>query len=431
MSIAGMAAEFILSDSLIREPANTRASSLRLELARDRLIKFISVGLPLLLVSAAFAKEISLRSQISCFPPSNFSTKQAAYVDAICWESLLHQHIQPSGNVAQRSLWIHKVFPYSLLVIAVTMYLPALIWKLFAKPSLASDLIFITDELDKAYNRSIKVAQLIVKKHENSLSARSLIQEELDRARKEGVLDFPLLHRYLACKSRSYHLISIYLMRNFLLLVFIAAACLYLIYCHFPAFFQDRFSCSIKSDLLANDPTIPNAIQCKLTSMTIFQLISVVNGTVYLLLVPMIIYSLFQLCYWDRRFLSVYAMLPAFDLVRRKMTRCALNDLNIILHFLQANMGQLQSFNRLSVLCVVKNMSAQQKGYTLVDMMTLLVGLEDKTPGDGANTPVTVDNGTVGPHRPRDTDPNQEPGQDQRTEGVCGGYPKSQDCSSC
>ncbi|GCB83919.1 hypothetical protein scyTo_0024507, partial [Scyliorhinus torazame] len=73
------------------------------------------------------------------------------------------------------------VFPYSLLVIGMIMYIPALIWKVFVTPTLIADLLFIIDELDKAYNRSIKVAQLIVKKHENSPNAKRLIQEELDR----------------------------------------------------------------------------------------------------------------------------------------------------------------------------------------------------------------------------------------------------------
>lgn len=65
MSIAGIATEFILSDSLIREEHDSRAKGLRLELPTDRMIKFISVGLPLLLVSAALAKEISLRESQS------------------------------------------------------------------------------------------------------------------------------------------------------------------------------------------------------------------------------------------------------------------------------------------------------------------------------------------------------------------------------
>ncbi|XP_078282882.1 pannexin-3-like [Rhinoraja longicauda] len=381
MSIASIATEFILSDSLIREVHDSRAKGLRLELPSDRVIKFISVGLPLLLVSAALAKEISLRSQITCFPPGNFSLKQATYVDLYCWETLLQYQLHPHNNM-QSSLWIHKVFPYSLLAIGMTMYLPSLIWKVFVTPLLTADLLFIIDELDKAYNRSIKVAQLILKKYENNPNAKALIQEELDRTRREKLLQFPLLQRYLVCKNGSYYYVCMYYMRQLLLLLFIAAACLYLIYCHLPVFYLDQFSCSIKSGLLTSDPDVPAVIQCKLTSLTIFKMISVVNGTVYVLLVPMIIHSLLQLCSWDKQFLAVYQMVPAFDLVSKKMLGCALNDLNVILHFLRANIGQLQSFSRLSVLCIAKDVRAGGKGQTLVDMMTLLVGLET-TEGGG------------------------------------------------
>ncbi|XP_072342963.1 pannexin-3-like [Scyliorhinus torazame] len=431
MSFASIATEFILSDSLIREPKDLRAKGLRLELATDRMIKFISVGLPLLLVSAALAKEISLKSQITCFPPSNFSLKQATYVDLYCWETLLHRHLQTPGNV-QTSLWIHKVFPYSLLVIGMIMYIPALIWKVFVTPTLIADLLFIIDELDKAYNRSIKVAQLIVKKHENSPNAKRLIQEELDRARKEKFFEFPLLQRYLACKSHSHYFVCMYYMRQLLLLVFIAGACLYLVYCHFPAFFHDEFSCSIKSGLLANDPNIPAVIQCKLTSVTIFKMISVVNGAVYLLLTPMIIYTLLQLCYWDKQFLAVYEILPAFDLVSRKMLGCALNDLNIILHFLRANINQLESFNRLAVLCIVKDVSAGGKGYTLVDMMTLLVGLENYTQ-EGGSCITARENGATGLHHRGYLGPQRE-GQQGRfqtreaTDWTCANPQSSSSC---
>ncbi|XP_051895974.1 pannexin-3 [Pristis pectinata] len=425
MSVASIATEFILSDSLIREPKDSKAKGLRLELATDRMIKFISVGLPLLLVSAALAKEISLRSQITCFPPSNFSLKQAAYVDLYCWETLLHHQLHPNNNM-QTSLWIHKVFPYSLLAIGMTMYLPSLIWKAFVTPVLTADLLFIIDELDKAYNRSIKVVQLILKKYENNPNAKSLIQEELDRARREKLLEFPLLQRYLACKKRSYYYICMYYMRQLLLLVFIAAACLYLIYCHLPAFFLDQFSCSIKSGLLTSDSNIPAVIQCKLTSLTIFKMISVVNGSVYLLLVPMIIHNLLKLCYWDKQFLAVYQMLPAFDLVSKKMLGCALNDLNMILHFLRTNINQLQSFSRLSVLCIAKDVSAGRKGHTLVDMMALLVGLG--TYEGGSCTNAGGGNGPPGLQQRKYLGPQGHLQTREATDWSCSGPQSSSSC---
>lgn len=60
MSLAHSAAQYMLSDSLIPEGSgDSRLKALALELPLDRIIKFVSVGLPLLLVSMAFAREIS------------------------------------------------------------------------------------------------------------------------------------------------------------------------------------------------------------------------------------------------------------------------------------------------------------------------------------------------------------------------------------
>lgn len=61
-----------------------------------------------------------------------------------------------------------QMFPYSLLAMAVLMYLPALIWRQLVMPSLGSDLLFIIDELDKSYNRSIRLAQTILDMQQNT-----------------------------------------------------------------------------------------------------------------------------------------------------------------------------------------------------------------------------------------------------------------------
>uniref|UniRef100_A0A673JNN8 Pannexin n=1 Tax=Sinocyclocheilus rhinocerous TaxID=307959 RepID=A0A673JNN8_9TELE len=163
MSIANTAAQAMLSDALLRDNnGDNRIRHLELDLPLDKVIKFVSVGLPLLLVSMAFAREISIGPQISCFPPNNFTIKQAAYVDTYCWDSLMHHEFDTDGNLEERSLWVHKMFPYSLLVMAMMMYLPTLIWRYLAMPSLTSDLFFIIDELDKSYNRSVHLAQSIL-----------------------------------------------------------------------------------------------------------------------------------------------------------------------------------------------------------------------------------------------------------------------------
>uniref|UniRef100_A0A8D0G8S6 Pannexin n=1 Tax=Sphenodon punctatus TaxID=8508 RepID=A0A8D0G8S6_SPHPU len=380
MSIAHTAAEYMLSDALLPDPNGSRAKGLRLELPRDRIVKFVAVGLPLFLVSLAFAREFSTGSQISCFSPGNFTGKQSAYVDAFCWDSLIHYELDATGNSTTKSLWTIKVLPYSLLVIAVAMYLPSLLWRYVATSSLHCDLLFIIDELDKSYNRSIRLVQHMVKLQQDSTDPK-MFWEEFDKARRERYFEFPLLERYLTCKQRSHYLICTYLLKNLLLLLFIAATCLYLVFFHASVFFQDEFSCSIKTGLLRDETHLPNLIPCKLVFFSAFQMISICNGGVYVLLVPVVIYSLLQLCQWDKRLLSVYEMLPAFDLLSRKMLTCPVNDLNIILLFLRANISEVKSFSRMSVLCALRNITPNKQHIdTVVDFMTLLAGLETSKP---------------------------------------------------
>ncbi|MBN3304126.1 PANX3 protein, partial [Amia calva] len=351
MSIANAAAQAMLSDALLPEGGvDSRLRVLALELPLDRVIKFVSVGLPLLLVSMAFAREISTGPQISCFPPHNFTSKQAAYVDTYCWDSLMHHEFDSSGNFEERSLWVHKMFPYSLLVMAVMMYLPALMWRFLVTPSLGSDLLFVIDELDKSYNRSVRLAQCILELRQNTPD-RLHFQAELERAKRERYFEFPLLERYLQAKQRSYFLVSMLFLRSFLLLLFLSSACLYLVYFHLSAFLQDEFSCFVKTGLLRDEPWVPSLVQCKLTGLLVFQVISVANGAVYVLLAPMILFGLLRLFCWDRSFLSVYEVLPALGLLSGRKLGCPLNDLNVILLFLRANVSHLRSYGRIRAVC--------------------------------------------------------------------------------
>lgn len=65
MSIAQAAAKAMLSDALLQgSPTINRIAHLELELPLDKVIKFVSVGLPLLLVCMAFAREVSLGEKI-------------------------------------------------------------------------------------------------------------------------------------------------------------------------------------------------------------------------------------------------------------------------------------------------------------------------------------------------------------------------------
>ncbi|NWR79215.1 PANX3 protein, partial [Centropus unirufus] len=406
MSLSHTAAEYMLSDALLPDPSGSRAKGLRLELPSDRLLKFVTVGLPLFLVSLAFAREFSAGSQISCFSPTNFTGKQSAYVDTACWDSLIHHGFDTKGHAITKSLWALKVpvelasgcpwvppctaqrplvsltqvFPYALLVVAVLMYMPYLLWRYAAVPALHSDLLFIIDELDKSYNRSVRLVQHMRKVQQASANPERF-WEEYERARRERYFEFPLLERYLTCKQRAHSLVIIYILRNLLLLLFLAATCLFLIFLHLNIFFQDEFSCSIRMGLLEAEPHIPPLIPCKLVFFSVFQLISLSVGGVYVLLIPVVIYNALQLCQWDKGLLSVYEMLPAFDLLSRKMLTCPVNDLNVILLFLRANISELTSFSRLSAVSAVRDASANKQDIdTVVDFMTLLAGLETTKP---------------------------------------------------
>lgn len=79
------------------------------------------------------------------------------------------------------------MFPYSLLAMAVLMYLPALIWRQLVMPSLGSDLLFIIDELDKSYNRSIRLAQNILDMRQNTKNPLTF-QAELQRYEGGGAI---------------------------------------------------------------------------------------------------------------------------------------------------------------------------------------------------------------------------------------------------
>lgn len=104
---------------------------------------------------------------------------------------------------------------------------------------------------------------------------------------------------------------------------------------------------------------------------------------------PVVIYNALQLCQWDKGFLSVYEMLPAFDLLSRKMLTCPINDLNIILLFLRANISELTSFSRLSAVSALREATADKQDIdTVVDFMTLLAGLEASKPKYEACVPM-------------------------------------------
>lgn len=60
MAIAHVATEYVFRDFLLKEPGQGRYRAVRTELAVDKMVTCVAVGLPLLLISLAFAQEVSV-----------------------------------------------------------------------------------------------------------------------------------------------------------------------------------------------------------------------------------------------------------------------------------------------------------------------------------------------------------------------------------
>jgi len=60
MAIAHVATEYVFSDFLLKDPTEAKFKGVRLELAVDKIVTFLAVGLPLFLISLAFAQEVSV-----------------------------------------------------------------------------------------------------------------------------------------------------------------------------------------------------------------------------------------------------------------------------------------------------------------------------------------------------------------------------------
>lgn len=60
MAIASVAAEYVFSDFLLKSPAEVKYKGLRLELAADKIVTILAVGMPLFLISLGFAQEVSV-----------------------------------------------------------------------------------------------------------------------------------------------------------------------------------------------------------------------------------------------------------------------------------------------------------------------------------------------------------------------------------
>ncbi|XP_059389623.1 pannexin-1-like [Carassius carassius] len=346
MAIAHAATEYLFTDFVLKEPSSeNRYKGIRLDLALDKMVTCVAVGLPLLLISLAFAQEVSVGTQISCFSPTKFSWRQAAYVDSYCWAAV---QTQDTGGLP---LWLHKFFPYILLLVAVSVYLPALFWRFTGAPVLSSDLTFIMEELDRSYNRAIKLSKCLYKAGKlDSESARMGSQSSV-RDLTESCFKYPLVEQYLRTKRFSRGLVIRYLLCRAITLLALVLACIYLCY-YIRLSFTDEFQCDIRTGAVLNDFSVPPAMQCKLVAVGIFQLLSYINLCVYLLLVPLCLYAMLVPFRRNMGFLKPYEMLPTIGVMQ--FGQVTWDDQALYLLFLEENLSELKSYKYLKVLELLK-----------------------------------------------------------------------------
>ncbi|XP_008278133.1 pannexin-1 [Stegastes partitus] len=354
MAIAHVATEYVFSDFLLKDPTEKKYKGVRLELAVDKIVTILAVGLPLFLISLAFAQEVSVGTQISCFAPTTFTMRQAAYVDSFCWAAVQQQ-------TDSSPMWLHKFFPYILLSLAILLYIPALLWRFTAAPHISSDLSFIMEELDRFYNRAIRLAKNLASL--DSSDSHEDTQSALDLA--EGCFKYPLVEQYLKTKRFSHSLLVKYLACRVLTLLILLLACLYLGYYILLASLTDEFPCDLRTGVLKNDSHVPPAIQCKLVAVGVFRLLSYINLGVYMLLAPLVVFAALRPARQSSTFLRPYEMLPGFGAL--SVVTPIYNDLSIYLLFLRENLSELKSYKCLQVLELL-----QEAGDEGFDTMCLL-----------------------------------------------------------
>ncbi|KAM9359619.1 pannexin-1-like [Symphorus nematophorus] len=331
MAIAHVATEYVFSDFLLKDPN----------------------------------QDPSFSTQISCFAPTNFSWRQAAYVDSYCWAAV-HTHDLP--------LWLHKFFPYILLLVAVLMYTPALFWRFSAAPLLQSDLSFIMEELDRCYNRAVTLAK--------RLATSGLLTPDSDPT--EGCFNYPLVEKFLMTKRCSRVLLFYYLLCRGLTLITLLCACVYLGYYLRLASLTDEFGCTLRVGLLVSDPGVPEKVQCKLIAVGVFSLLSMVNLILFIALIPVVIYASLRplFCHGYARFLEAYQSLPTVGVLPAPGGQW--DDLSLYLLFLEENISELKSYKYIKVLEMLRRRRSEENFDAMGLLQTLCLVKMDSVDGNRA-----------------------------------------------
>uniref|UniRef100_A0A672PT80 Pannexin-1-like n=1 Tax=Sinocyclocheilus grahami TaxID=75366 RepID=A0A672PT80_SINGR len=333
MAIAHAATEYVFSDFVLKEPATeNRYKGIRLDLALDKMVTCVAVGLPLLLISLAFAQEVSVGMSLS-----------HAHHEILCLKV-----ISPKMNSSPLSL---QFFPYILLLVAVSVYMPALFWRFTGAPVLSSDLTFIMEELDRSYNRAIKLSKCLYTAGKLDSESARMGSHSSVRDLTESYFKYPLVEQYLKTKRFSRGLLIRYLLCRTITFLALMLACIYLCY-YIRLSITDEFQCDIRTGAVINDSSVPPAMQCKLIAVGIFQLLSYINLCVYLLLLPLCLYAMLVPFRRTMGFLKPYEMLPTIGVMQ--FGQVTWDDQALYLLFLEENLSELKSYKCLKVLELLK-----------------------------------------------------------------------------
>lgn len=157
---------------------------------------------------------------------------------------------------------------------------------------------------------------------------------------------YPWLEKYLMTKRFSRGLLIRYLICRIITSLALMLACIYLCY-YIRLSVTDEFQCDIRTGAIINDSSVPPAMQCKLVAVGIFQLLSYINLSAYLLLLPLCFYAMLVPFRRTMEFLKPYEMLPTIGVMQ--FGRVAWDDQALYLLFLEENLSELKSYKCLKV----------------------------------------------------------------------------------
>ncbi|KAF4073361.1 hypothetical protein AMELA_G00257850 [Ameiurus melas] len=324
----------------LKEVIHGRYLGVRVVLLRDKLVTYVAVGLLLFLTSFSFAQEVHMGSQIICFPPSNLTLPNVLDLNSFCWDDAGQQTAENGSP-----LWLHKYFPYILLLLVVLMYIPALIWRFTAAPELSTFLSVIIKELDSCYRNAIPYAKDMAFYRVNPDKRLDKIQRCVKL--EAHSITYPEVVRYLETKRGTRALFCKYLLCRVLNMVVLILVCTLLIYFISKVSLSDQFTCHLHTGVLVNR-SVP--VTCKLVVVEVFYIVSIFGLVVCGLLIFLVIYAALQIARQriESRFVKPYRVLAAFSCTQSNFT-CGCDDLNMYLLFLEENLCELNSFRYLQV----------------------------------------------------------------------------------